>query len=103
MIETSQNIYLTTEMNFSDICGIRHGGNRESEAANQRAGKTKTRDQLRVLEACNCQNGATCRELAALWNCGMNAISGRFSELKAKGAIVKIGVRDHCGVYQALP
>jgi hypothetical protein len=45
------------------------------------------------------QHGATCREVAEFMETGMNAISGRFTELKANERIEKIGVRNGCAVY----
>lgn len=79
--------------------------NRESQAAHKRLmkGNRKQLQMYRVLgylESAG-QHGATCREVAELMETGMNAISGRFTELKANGRIEKIAVRNGCAVYIA--
>lgn len=86
-----------------DITTGHHGGNEESTAAHARLEPNLTAQRRRVLEACSRQGGVTCRILAEEWGVGMNTISGRFSELKKAGLIRKIGVIDHCGVYQVSP
>lgn len=48
----------------------------------------------RVLEAIrNAKDGITADELSAQWNVGVNALSGRFTELKRQGLIVVRGTR----------
>jgi predicted transcriptional regulator len=44
-------------------------------------------------------HGLTCKELASTLGVGMNAISGRWTELKSAGLIEQTGRRDGCGVY----
>ena len=84
-----------------DICARRHKGNPESRAANKRVRKAEQRRKVlfAILESGTV--GITCRELAEEWNVGMNTISGRFSELKADGDVVKVGTRDGCAVLVA--
>lgn len=81
-----------------DICRNRHKGNEESHKANLRVNKKLQRE--RVLSAIRNAGpvGLTCRELAELWDVGMNTISGRFSELKRDGLIRKDSVRNGCAV-----
>lgn len=81
-----------------DICLNRHRGNQESREANRRVRKAEQRERAlsAILDANSC--GITCRELAERWGVGMNTISGRLSELKAEGLVVKAGVRDGCAV-----
>jgi len=51
-------------------------------------------DRDRVYEAiCNSSNGITCKELAQMWGCTPNEISGRFTELRDMGFIVADGKR----------
>lgn len=86
---------------MKDICKSRHKGNTESEAAFDKAKDTIPHQRQKVFEAIRLRSkkGLTCKELADLWAVGMNAISGRFSELKRDGLIEKVGVRNGCGVY----
>ena len=79
-----------------DITSNKHGGAPESVDAHNRIIDTKTKRQEMVLDHIKRSGttGLTCKELAYKLNCGMNQISGRFSELKAKNLIVKVeGVR----------
>jgi predicted transcriptional regulator len=84
-----------------DVCANRHKGNAESKAANAKASesKVKQRELVRVWITATRERGLTCKELAHELGVGMNAISGRFSELKAAGLIEQTGRRDGCGVY----
>ena len=86
-----------------DACASKHKGNSESRAANLKANHSKAQDRERVLEACRRPGGVTCKELAAEWEVGMNNISGRFTELKAKNLIQKIGTRDGSAVMTPTP
>ena len=77
-----------------DITANRHGGNAESEAAFRRVGMHLTQARAAVLQAVqNAPQGLTCKELAEAWDCGQNAISGRFSELLQAGLIERTGER----------
>ncbi len=87
-------------LRIKDVCAARHKGNPESLAANERAECTKARQRRNVYEAVCAAGDLTCRDLANAWGVGMNVISGRFTELKAAGMIVKTGVRDGCAVYR---
>lgn len=89
-----------------DVCSKKHGGNPESESAQEgRKGKAAAQ-RARVIEAIRASGarGLTVDELAASWNVAPNAISGRFTELKALGKITKAGTRktrsgSRAGVY----
>ena len=90
-----------TDLELWDVCRRKHGGNEESEAANDSIAPTKALQRERVFQAvAGSLAGLTCRELAERWEVGMNQISGRFSELKAAGRIRKTGTRDRCAIYE---
>ena len=78
----------------TDITQRRHGGNVQSELAFEEANLSGRlqRDRLEVLNAVRLAGtyGITCKELAHEWGVGMNHVSGRFTELKKEGKIVKI-------------
>jgi len=78
----------------------KHGGNAQSNAAFEH-GKTRfARMRLYVLcEITKSDGGATCKDIANAMERGMNAISGRITELKRMGKIKQIGRRDGCAVY----
>tara|TARA_B100001123_G_scaffold156425_1_gene181097 strand:- start:2236 stop:2619 length:384 start_codon:yes stop_codon:yes gene_type:complete len=79
----------------------KHRGNEESNAAFEKI-KPKLRASRRIIEELvkdSDFNGITCREAAEKLGVGMNAISGRFSELKAEKIIRKVGRRQGCAVY----
>lgn len=85
-----------------DICANRHQGNAQSMAAFQRVLESMPEQRANVARAIRHagSHGLTCKELAERWGCGMNAISGRFSELKAKGLVEKVGTREGSGVMR---
>lgn len=76
-----------------DATEARHRGAQESVAANRRLGpgrKARQRDRVhRAIREAGL-DGLTCRELADLWACASNEISGRFTELKAAGRITRL-------------
>ena len=85
----------------TDITSRRHGGNVQSELAFERAsqsGQIKT-DRQNVLKAVESQgtHGLTCKELAEKWGVDMNRVSGRFTELKKQGKIMKVQGRVRLG------
>lgn len=81
-----------------DITANRHKGNAESVAAFERARLHMSEGRMRVLQAIrNAPAGLTCKELAEQWEVGMNAVSGRFSELKSAGLIRPSGARREGG------
>lgn len=90
---------------IDDITANRHGGDLFSYAASQRVDKTA--DRAKVLRAIRLsRDGATCDEVADWMGRTPNQISGRFTELKAAGEIVRIGRRktksgSFAGVYKA--
>jgi len=98
----------TNEMNKmkTDITKNKHGGNAQSNAAFEGIMHMLTLRQLQVLATIKLatgwkseSSGATCKEIAERHNRGMNAISGRITELKRMGKIKQIGRRDGCAVY----
>lgn len=73
-----------------DICESKHGGNVQSQAAFRRAKPKLSRSREAVL-ACirdSGREGMTCKEIAARLGKGMNAVSGRCTEILADGLIV---------------
>ena len=79
---------------WQDVCQNKHQGNEQSTQAFQTKVKpTLKQRQIEVLQAINNagNQGLTCKELAKAWEIGMNAISGRFSELKRLGEIEPAG------------
>jgi hypothetical protein len=87
-----------------DPCERKHGGNAESRAAWQRASRGVAgarADVLRVIREAD--GGATSKEVAAALGRGLNAISGRLTELAAAGAIRRTGERrDNAAVWRAI-
>ncbi len=90
-----------------DICQNRHGGNAESEAAFQDLLPTLTRQRHVVFKLIHASggDGLTAHEAAAALGKTPNAVSGRFTELKAAGLITKSGRRptptgSSAGVYR---
>jgi hypothetical protein len=84
-----------------DITRNRHGGNAMSHAAFLRIVNSLPEQRGNVLRAIESAGtkGLTCRELSERWKCGMNVISGRFSELHKAGHITRLGERDGCAVW----
>lgn len=79
---------------WRDVCQNKHQGNEQSTQAFQtKVRPTLRQRQIEVLQAINNagNQGLTCKELAKAWQIGMNAISGRFSELKRLGEIEPAG------------
>jgi len=87
---------------MNDITENKHGGNANSKAAIDGIYANLTLRQQQVLATIKARGsmGRTCREIADRHGCGMNAISGRLTELKAMGKIKVVGRRDGCAVYQ---
>lgn len=90
-----------------DICAGRHQGNAESEAAFNDLLPTLTRQRHTVFKLIHQSGGAglTVHEAAATLGKTPNAVSGRFTELKAAGLITKNGRRptptgSSAGVYR---
>jgi Fic family protein len=75
-----------------DICKRKHGGNAESDEAH-RSRKPKASSQkawaLKAIVTAK-RKGLTVDELAEIWGVGLNAISGRFSELHKEGLIERL-------------
>jgi hypothetical protein len=92
---------MVSQMDLFDVCGRRSRGNAESRAANVKAAAGKRDARLKVLALIRRAgaDGLTCKEAAAALNKGMNAVSGRFSELKALGLVRQVGRREGCGAF----
>lgn len=98
----------------TDICRRKHGGNRRSEQANERANphKVNMRERIRVFVTACEANGATLHELCRYMGKLPHQISGRITELKQKfvlfdsgrergGAAVLVANRNWCqGSYK---
>jgi len=87
---------------MNDITENKHGGNANSKAAFEGIYKNLTLKQAQVLATIKARGsmGRTCKDIAERNLVGMNAISGRLTELKAMGKIKVTGRRDGCAVYQ---
>lgn len=86
-----------------DITANKHKGNAQSKAAYERIaeGLSDARAEVLCVIGRAGSQGMTCKEAAAELGVGMNVISGRFSELKAWGHIVKTGdIRDGSKAYK---
>jgi|JFJP01.1.fsa_nt_gi predicted transcriptional regulator len=84
-----------------DVCARKSRGNAERAEANAKAAGGKRDARLAVLALIRQAQGEgmTCKEVAARLGKWMNAVSGRFSELKALGIVRQAGRREGCGVY----
>jgi DNA-binding transcriptional ArsR family regulator len=79
---------------IADPCARKHGGSETSVAAHRTSAVHAESDRLEILQLLHDRsNGLTCDEYAELTNRPPNAVSGRFSELRDKGAIVDSGER----------
>jgi len=86
---------------MKDTTYNRHRGNAESNSAFATIQDTLSLRQNDVLEAFSLIGyPATSKEITNWLQSPLNAISGRITELKAKGLIKQIGRRDGCAVYQ---
>ena len=87
----------------SDVCISRHRGNPESVAANLRAEPNKTEMQERIWAYVRFVGTATSKEIADAVSKPINCVSGRISELRAKGMLEATGTRrDGCAVLRAV-
>jgi len=84
---------------MDDITKNKHGGNAESNLAFAKVQEKLTLRQEQVLATIKFRGEVTCKDIAERHQCGMNAISGRITELKAMGKIKQIGRRDGCAVW----
>tara|TARA_R110000824_G_scaffold28928_9_gene96892 strand:+ start:495 stop:818 length:324 start_codon:yes stop_codon:yes gene_type:complete len=89
------------QLRFEDITLSRHGGSRNSTEAFERLKPNLISSRLQVLNLIRDSKfvGLSCKECAADLNVGMNVVSGRFTELKAAGLILKQGRREGSAVY----
>jgi len=85
----------------TDITKNKHGGNAQSNAAFDKLYSKLTLRQEQVLASVRIKgsDGRTCKEIAERHGCGMNAVSGRLTELKRMGKIKQSGRRDGCAVW----
>jgi hypothetical protein len=86
---------------MKDITKNKHGGNAQSNAAFEKIEETLTKRHGAILDYIRLypRMGRTCKDVAKHFMCGMNAISGRITELKRMGKIKQAGRRDGCAVY----
>jgi len=78
-----------------DICAGRHRGNPQSVAAHKKIAETlpTARAEVYAMITLAGASGLTADELSANTGIPVNALSGRFTELKKDGLIHKIGTR----------
>lgn len=74
----------------TDICARKHSGNPESAAANRSGDRSAQCERVWKLIYAHGSYGATAHEIAAELRTEVNCISGRFSQLKAAGLIVRV-------------
>ena len=90
---------IVDELTNPDICANKHGGNEQSEAANERVDKQK--DRAFVLNFIKENGTGYSKQIARAMNKPLNCISGRLTELKADGEIVSTGTKwEGCEVYE---
>jgi len=81
-----------------DITAGKHQGNPQSVAANARVDKLKDRDRVLALLKVS---PFTSKEVAYCMRRQLNAVSGRFTELKAMEKIERTGeIREGCAVWR---
>lgn len=88
-----------------DICAKKHGEAETSRAAFERTRATLPDARNDVYFAVDMRGdmGLTAKEYAEQSGKPLNAVSGRFSELKKDGRIIKNGERrDGCAVHVAV-
>jgi hypothetical protein len=86
---------------LEDVCRPKHGGNAQSEQANDRAHphKASMRERLENFIGHSGFEGATLRELSGYFAKPMHSLSGRISELKRDGKVFDSGrEREGCAV-----
>jgi hypothetical protein len=76
-----------------DPCERKHRGNELSKAAHKKIVHTKAETYQRILNYVRATGGATGKEIAAGLGKQFNAVSGRFSELKAMNKLKDSGAR----------
>ncbi len=83
-----------------DICETRHGGNAHSVAANKRADKLA--DRQAIIEFLRAHGKGYSKEIARAMKKPLNALSGRFSELKRDNVIEIIPnvSAEGCAIYR---
>lgn len=85
-----------------DPCAGKHHGNEQSREAWQRVRPSVADSREAVYDAILRAgvHGATCKEVSDMLGKGMNACSGRFTELVQRGRIERNHQRrDGCAVY----
>ena len=75
----------------TDITIHRHKSNPNSAAANEKAAIYQNSWRLTILHHLETIGETTVKEFANVWGLNVNAISGRFSELKRDNKIIETG------------
>jgi len=90
-----------TQGDLFDVCANKHGGVETSVEANLKPDKVGDRHFIHqlILEAGS--NGLTLKEACSKMGRTPNQISGRFTEIKARGMIRREGRRDGCFIWRA--
>jgi hypothetical protein len=84
-----------------DVTRHKHRGNRNSEAAFEEGKQRFAKHYPDVVSFLFTFESGTSKAIAAYYGIPLNALSGRLTELKAKGIIYDTGVReDGCGVLK---
>lgn len=77
----------------NDVCGARHGGDENSEAANRVTNKEISRARIvAFLKGCG-DRGATCEDISIALDLGYTSASARCSELRRDGTVEVQGKR----------
>lgn len=88
-----QELYLTAPKN-PDICRNFHGGNKNSEAANDSIQSQKQIIRKKILEYIkSCPEGATCEEIEIALGIAHQSCSARCTELKSLNLVYQDGGR----------
>jgi hypothetical protein len=94
---------VSTQASFSyDITANRHKGDECSVAANPSDGVKRVWHMWIRNWVMKQKSGGTLQEAADHFDKGMNAISGRFTELVRDGQMLKLGRRNGCAIYFAV-
>ena len=87
---------LKEQLSIFDVCRNNHGGNENSEAANNAIAGAKISLRNQILNYIRKQGGrgATCEEIEQALNMSHQTVSARCSELKARKLIISMGKRE---------
>jgi predicted Rossmann fold nucleotide-binding protein DprA/Smf involved in DNA uptake len=78
---------------MSDVCANKHGGNEESNAANKKVDPFKAAMRELIYQAVVKRGPSTADEIVTYLGMPYQTVSGRFSDLKIEGRLVRTGER----------